>query len=159
MGIGRSGLGRGEASLAEGMPWAQSGRCGTGPPTPGPRSHTYRSVFAQLAESGEGFLVRLAHLLDELPCLGCQRVALGALWPRGFLLLLIPVIPHSCGGRGEWLGNRSQRPPPAQGPPTEHCGGGHWQGVHMQGRTHECAHVHVHRQARGQHMAHPSIPT
>lgn len=36
----------------------------------------YRSVLAQLAEGREGLLVSLAHLLDELPHLRGQRVAL-----------------------------------------------------------------------------------
>lgn len=59
----------------------------------------YRSVFAQLAEGREGLLVRLAHLLDELPDLGRQRVALGALGLGRLLLLLVSVVPHSCGGQ------------------------------------------------------------
>lgn len=36
----------------------------------------YRSVLAQLAERREGLLVSLAHLLNELPHLRGQRVAL-----------------------------------------------------------------------------------
>lgn len=68
------------------------------PPVPG-WGKPYRSVFAQLAEGREGFLVRFAHLLDELPHLGGQRVALRALGLGRLLLLLVSVIPHSCGGQ------------------------------------------------------------
>lgn len=41
-----------------------------------PQRLAYRSVLAQLAEGREGLLMRFAHLLDELPHLRRQRVAL-----------------------------------------------------------------------------------
>lgn len=63
------------------------------------RGKPYRSVFAQLAEGREGFLVRFSHLLNELPHLRRQRVALGALGLGHLLLLLVSVISHSCGGQ------------------------------------------------------------
>lgn len=41
-----------------------------------PHGLAYRSVLAQLAEGREGLLVRFANLLDKLPHLRRQRVAL-----------------------------------------------------------------------------------
>lgn len=58
---------------------------------------THRSVFAELAERGEGLLVGFAHLLDELLHLGRDDVALRALRLGHVLLLLVPVIADGCG--------------------------------------------------------------
>lgn len=102
---GRGGCGgpsRGEEEPAwqKGCPTrGRPGPMALGAPTPPGEGKPYRSVFAQLAECREGLLVRFAHLLDELPHLWCQRVALRALGLGRLLLLLVPVIPHSCGGQ------------------------------------------------------------
>lgn len=55
---------------------------------------TDRSVFAQLAERREGFLVCLANPVDHLLCVGTQHVALCALLLLLILLLLVPVVSH-----------------------------------------------------------------
>lgn len=55
---------------------------------------TDRSVFAQLAERWEGFLVCLANPVDHLLCVGTQHVALCALLLLLILLLLVPVVSH-----------------------------------------------------------------
>lgn len=66
-----------------------------------PSAGTHRSVFAQLAQGGEGILVGLAHLLNEVLHLGRDHIALRTLRLRRVLLLLVPVIPDSCVGTAE----------------------------------------------------------
>lgn len=56
---------------------------------------TDRSVFSQLAERGERFLVCLANPVDHSLCVGTQHVALCALLLLAVILfLLVPVVPH-----------------------------------------------------------------
>lgn len=57
---------------------------------------TNRSVFAELAERRESFLVCFANPVNHLLCVGTQHVALCALLLLLILLLLIPVVPHRC---------------------------------------------------------------
>lgn len=56
---------------------------------------TDRSVFAQLAERGESFLVGLANPVDHLLSIRTQHIVLYALRLLLVLFLLVPVIPHS----------------------------------------------------------------
>lgn len=125
-------------------------------------SGPYRSVFAQLAEGREGLLMRFAHLLDELPHLWRQRVALGALGLGHLLLLLVPVISHSCGGPrplSERAGGVSGPSPQPSIPSlssshqTESCPrGGHW----VQSGMHTKVHTHVSANRRDIHTQ--SVP-
>lgn len=97
--------------------------------------------------------MRFAHLLDELPHLRRQRVALGALGLGHLLLLLVPVISHSCGGprpHSERAGGVSgpspkpSNPSPSSSHQTESCGGHRvWSGTHTK------VHTHVSAQAGG----------
>lgn len=86
------------------------------PAPPSGPSNTHRSVFAELAEGGEGLLVGFAHLLDELLHLGRDDVALRALRLGHVLLLLVPIIADGCGdGRVSVTRPRCHPAPPAQG--------------------------------------------
>lgn len=65
-------------------------------------SVSYRGVFTQLAEGGEGFLVGFADLLCEIVQLSRHFIAFRAFLLRRLLLLLVPIIPDS------WKGERRQ---------------------------------------------------
>lgn len=65
-------------------------------------SVSYRGVFTQLAEGGEGFLVGFADLLCEIVQLRRHLIAFRAFLLRRLLLLLVPIIPDS------WKGERRQ---------------------------------------------------
>jgi len=58
-------------------------------------SHTYRSVFSQLAERREGFLVSFSDLLSEIIQLCCHFIIFCGLLLWRFLLLFVPVISDS----------------------------------------------------------------
>lgn len=120
-----------------------------GAPTPPGGGKPYRSVFAQLAECREGLLVRFAHLLDELPHLWCQRVALRALGLGRLLLLLVPVIPHSCGGQRPVVRGQVQpavQPQPKLLPPELPLQdrGLHQAGAHAELCMTTCTHTNAH---------------
>lgn len=60
---------------------------------------THRGVLAELAQGGEGLLVRAADLLDDELQLGAQLVALRRLRFGSLFLLLVPVVADGCRGR------------------------------------------------------------
>lgn len=70
-----------------------TGACAHPPSSPGAGSVSHRGVLAQLAERGEGFLVRFPDLLSEIVQLCCHFIALCAFLLRRLLLFLVPVIP------------------------------------------------------------------
>lgn len=139
-----------------------------GAPTPPGGGKPYRSVFAQLAECREGLLVRFAHLLDELPHLWCQRVALRALGLGRLLLLLVPVIPHSCGGQRPVVRGQVQpavQPQPKLLPPELPLQdrGLHQAGAHAELCMTTCTHTQMHTRTSAradgrQHVVHPFTP-
>lgn len=59
-------------------------------------NHTYCSVFSQLAERGEGFLVSFSDLLSEIIQLCCHFIVFCGLLLWRFLLLFVPIISDSC---------------------------------------------------------------
>lgn len=72
--------------------------CAPGPvpsQQPGGRGISYRGVFTQLAERGEGFLVSLSDLLCEIVQLSCHFIAFHTFLFRRLFLFLVPVIPDS----------------------------------------------------------------
>lgn len=61
-------------------------------------NHTYCSVFSQLAERGEGFLVSFSDLLSEIIQLCCHFIVFCGLLLWRFLLLFVSIISDSCRG-------------------------------------------------------------
>lgn len=61
-----------------------------------------RGVFSQLAERGEGFLVRFSDLLCEIVQLSCHFIALCAFLLRRLLLFLVSVIPDRFFGHSHF---------------------------------------------------------
>lgn len=59
-------------------------------------NHTHCSVFSQLAEWGEGFLVSFSDLLSEIIQLCCHFIVFCGLLLWRFLLLFVPIISDGC---------------------------------------------------------------
>jgi len=62
-------------------------------------THSYRGVFAELTQRGEGLFVGFPDSVNHLLCVWAQCVALCAFLLFIFFLLLIPVIPYRCTDR------------------------------------------------------------
>lgn len=62
-------------------------------------THSYRGVFAELTQRGEGLFVGFPDSVNHLLCVWAQRVALCAFLLFIFFLLLIPVVPYRCTDR------------------------------------------------------------
>lgn len=57
---------------------------------------TYRSVFPQLTQGGEGFLMRFSDFLCQVIELSCHLIVLYKLLFQWLFLLLVSVISDCC---------------------------------------------------------------